>query len=102
MANLLTTMARPAPSWPTTLQYKGGVNVAVSRLSSANVGQSGEIIVAPASNANPLLPVEVFKSPTNTGEVAMGDAPIATFSFFQVGLFKDSFLSLSAVMESER
>ena len=72
-------------------QYKGGVNVAVSRLSSANVGQSGEIIVAPASNANLQLPVEVFKAPTNTGEVSMGIAPIATFSFFPGGLFKDGY-----------
>jgi len=68
--------------------YTGGVNVAVSRLSSANVGQSGEIIVAPASDANLSLPIEVFKATTNTGEVKMGDAPISTFSFFPGGHFK--------------
>jgi hypothetical protein len=72
-------------------KYTGGVNVAASRLSSANVGQSGEIIVAPASHSNFLLPVEVFKSTTNTGEVAMGDAPKATF--FPFGLLKDSFFA---------
>ena len=72
-------------------KYTGGVNVAYSRLSSANVGQSGEIIVAPASRSKYLLPVEVFKSTTNTGEVAMGDAAKATF--FPFGLLKDSFFA---------
>src|SRR5262249_38045826 len=67
---------------------KRGGKGAAPRISSANVGQSGEIIVAPASNANVLLPMEVFKATTNTGEVTMGIAPIATFSFFPGGLFK--------------
>jgi hypothetical protein len=74
-------------------KYKGGVNVAVSRLSSANVGQSGEIIVSAPSDANLSLPIEVFKSPTNTGEVLMGTPPIASFTFFPGGVFKNGYFT---------
>ena len=55
--------------------YRGGVRVAYSRLSPANVGQSGEVVVAPGGGN---LPVEVFKSLTNTGEIMDGDATLAT------------------------
>jgi hypothetical protein len=63
-------------------KYRGGVRVAYSRLSSANVGQSGEVIVTPVSGA---LSGEVFKSKTNTGEIAAGDAPLG--EFFPFGPF---------------
>jgi hypothetical protein len=62
--------------------FRGGVRVAYSRLSSANVGQSGEVIVTPGSG---YLSGEIFKSKTNTGEIAAGDAPLG--EFFPFGPF---------------
>jgi hypothetical protein len=56
--------------------FTGGVRVAYSRLSSANVGQSGEVIVMPVSTARP---VKIFKTPTNTGEILDGEPPLAQF-----------------------
>jgi hypothetical protein len=55
--------------------YTGGVRVAYSRLSSANVGQSGEVVTAPGTS--PIsLPVETFKTKINTGEIQPGDLPL--------------------------
>ncbi len=56
-------------------KYHGGVRVAYSRLSSANVGQSGEVVVAPGGGS--ALPVEIFKTLSNTGEIMDGDVPHA-------------------------
>src|SRR5262249_18045628 len=57
--------------------YRGGVRVAYSRVTSANVGQSGEVIVAPGIGA--LLPVEIFKTKSNTGEIQSGDPYLSDF-----------------------
>ena len=56
--------------------FTGGVRVAYTRLSSANVGQSGEVLVAPGSTARP---VRIFKTTTNTGEILNGEPPLAQF-----------------------
>jgi len=63
--------------------YTGGVRLAYTRLSSANVGQSGELVTAPGTSTI-TLPVEVFKSTTNTGEVQAGDPPLS--GFFPFGI----------------
>jgi hypothetical protein len=70
--------------------YRGGVRVAYSRLSSANVGQSGEVVVAAGGGH---LPVEVFKSKTNIGEIKAGDAPLATFFPFGFTYTKGEFVA---------
>jgi hypothetical protein len=62
--------------------FRGGVQVAYSRLSSANVGQSGEVVVTPVTG---IVSGEVFKSKTNTGEIQAGDAPFG--EFFPFGPF---------------
>ena len=61
--------------------YTGGVRVAYSRLSSANVGQSGEVLVAPGSSPF-TAPVEVLKTPSNTGEIKSADSPLGLFDPF--------------------
>jgi len=70
--------------------YRGGVQVAYTRFSSANVGQSGELAVAPGGGH---LPVEVFKSTTNTGEIKAGDDPLATFFPFGFTYTKPQFVA---------
>jgi hypothetical protein len=63
--------------------YTGGVRVAYSRLSSANVGASGEVIVAPgAAPGFGGLPVEVLKTKSNTGEIGnLSDALALLYPF---------------------
>jgi hypothetical protein len=73
--------------------FRGGVQVAYSRLSSANVGQSGEVMVSPGSGAQ--LPVEVFKTKTNVGEIQAGDPPLAEFFAFGPLFTKGYFASFA-------
>lgn len=56
--------------------FHGGVRVAASRLSPAALNLQGDLVVAPASGAGALLPVEVFKA-ANDAEVGPTDAPLA-------------------------
>jgi hypothetical protein len=69
----------PAGSFLAYSGFTGGVRVAYSRLSSANFGQVGEVIVMPVSTARP---IKIFKSQTNTGEILNGDPPLAQFFLF--------------------
>jgi hypothetical protein len=75
------------------LGFKGGVRVLYSRLSAANVGQSGELMVAPGSGS--LLPVKVFKTKLNTGEIQPGDPPISQFFPLGPGFTHGCFVSFA-------
>jgi hypothetical protein len=61
-------------------KYRGGVNVTYTRLSPANVGGSGEVVVSLAGAGK--LPVNVFKTKSNTGFIMAGDAPLASLFAF--------------------
>jgi hypothetical protein len=63
--------------------YTGGVRVAYSRLSSANVGGSGELLVGLGSSPF-TVPVEVLKTPSNTGEIQSANSPLDLFYPFGI------------------